>query len=335
MTAEVTRRGEPRVTICVPTIGRVEYLAHTRDSISAQTFGDFEVLVLDNASPRESQTLLAEWAERDARVRVLRVDPRIPMFENFNRGIRAGVGEYLTFCHDDDEMAPTMLAEHVAFLDAHPRVGFSGSNYEFIDEHDTVTEVRRPVARTEVWPGKQYIRAILKSGRNPLTMQSIFYRRAALGAEGIDLSLPIHFGDFVLLMRMAERWDVGLLDGLLVRVRRHAQQASSSMALSRGMELRREVLASYVDELAMRWPDERRFLRELQVRLAFAHQTGCLWGWVSAPDEREARACAEALGRTPVATAMRAALRAVDRVAPPSSKGRAALAAAARRLANA
>jgi hypothetical protein len=41
----------PKVTILVPTIGRVEYLSATRASIAAQTFGDYEVLVLDNASP--------------------------------------------------------------------------------------------------------------------------------------------------------------------------------------------------------------------------------------------------------------------------------------------
>lgn len=325
---------DPRVSICVPTIGRVEYLARTRDSISAQSFEDYEVLVLDNASPADSRALLEAWARTDARVRVLRVEPRIPMFENFNRGIHAARGEFLTFCHDDDLVAPDMLARHVAFLEAHPRVGFAGSNYEYIDENGNLLEVRLPIRRTEVWEGDRYIRALVRSGRNPLTMQSIFYRRGALGPEGIDLRLPIHYGDFVLLMRMAERWDVGLVAEPLCKVRKHAAQASSSMALSRGMKMRTEVLSAYIDELAMRRPASKLLVTELRASLGLAHRTGLLWGWVTAGDGAEARACAEALGRSPLDSAVGLALRGVDRFAPPASLGRTALVSAARRLAN-
>ncbi|HEY8078542.1 MAG TPA: glycosyltransferase family 2 protein, partial [Labilithrix sp.] len=275
----------PRVSILVPTIGRIEYLSQTCESIEAQTFGDFEVLVLDNASPPESRAVLEAWAKRDRRVRVLRVEPRIPMFPNFNRGIEAARGEYLTFCHDDDVIVPEFVARCVAFLDAHPRVGITGSNYAHIDEHGKLTEVRRPVRRTQVWPGRRYIRALLRRGRNPLTMQSIFYRRVALGPEGIDPKLSLHWGDFVVLMRIAETWDVGLLEEPLVHVRRHAAQASAAHAVSRGMEMRREMLERYVDELAERHPADAIFIRELRARIAVAHRTGMLWGWVVAGDD--------------------------------------------------
>ncbi len=138
------------------------------------------------------------------------------MFENFNRGIGAARGEYLTFCHDDDLVVPEFLARQVAFLDAHPTAGFSGSNYATIDDRGAVVETRSPVRRTELWSGRRYIRTLLRTGRNPLTMQSIFYRRSALPPGGIDLALPIHYGDFVLLMRIAETHDVGLAAWLCV-----------------------------------------------------------------------------------------------------------------------
>ena len=325
---------EPRVTVCVPTIGRLEYLAATRASIEAQTFAEFEVLVLDNASADDGRALLEDWAARDARVRVLRVEPRIPMFENFNRGLLAARGDYVTFCHDDDTVAPELLARQVAFLDAHPRAGFSGSNYDYIDERGQVIEQRRLVRATEVWSGLRYIRALVRSGRNPLTMQSIFYRRAALPAGGIDTRLPIHYGDFVFLMRMAESWDVGLVAESLVQVRRHAAQASSSMTLSRGIALRTEVLGAYVDELAARRPHARGLVAELRAGLALSHRTGLVWGWLSARDPEEARACARGLGSGPLDVALGAVLRGLGAIAPASGARRERLAAAARRLVN-
>src|SRR5689334_13001499 len=110
----------PLVTVCVPTIGRTEYLPFTIDALRAQTRGDYEILVLDNASPPDAQAQLEAWAAREPRVRVLRVDPRIPMFANFNRGIAAARGKYVTFFHDDDVYRPRFLELLVGALEADP-----------------------------------------------------------------------------------------------------------------------------------------------------------------------------------------------------------------------
>jgi len=323
----------PRVTVCVPTIGRIAFLASTRDSIAAQTFRDFEVLVLDNASPPDARVILEQWAAGDPRVRILRVEERVPMFQNFNRGIRAARGVYVTFCHDDDTVAASFLERQLAFMDAHPRVGFSGSNYDYIDENGAVTERRAPVARTEVWKGPRYIRALIRSGRNPLTMQSVFFRRAALSPSGIDEDLSPYYGDYVVLMRMAESWDVGLVAESLVKVRRHAAQASAGFPFSRGMRMRADVLRAYVDELAARRPTDKALVTELRASVALAHRTGLLWGWASAQDIVEARACIDGLGSTVIDVAVGAVLRGIDRIAPPATDNRRRLSNGMRRVA--
>jgi hypothetical protein len=164
-------------------------------------------------------------------------------------------------------------------------------------------------------------------------MQSVFFLREALG-PGIDLELPIHYGDFVFLMRIAERWDVGVVAEPLVSVRRHAAQASSALTLSRGISMRSSILRSYVEELAKRRPRECTLRAELEASLEFSHRTGMLWGWVSAPDDAEARACAAGLGNTLVDSAIAVVLRGIDRVAPAASYRRGGLQEAARRLAN-
>src|SRR5690242_20731661 len=95
-------RPAPAVTICVPTIGRTATLAATLDSIRAQSFPDYEVLILDNASVAGAQDIIRRFANNDDRISVLRVDHRIPMFDNFQRGVDQARGRYVTFFHDDD-----------------------------------------------------------------------------------------------------------------------------------------------------------------------------------------------------------------------------------------
>src|SRR5947209_6388379 len=111
---------QPKVTLLLPTIGRLDFIEDTKRSVGQQTYLDFEAIVLDNASDPKARRVLTEWAATDSRLRIDRVDSRIPMFANFNRGIRASSGEYVAFFHDDDLYHPRLLERAVEALDRHP-----------------------------------------------------------------------------------------------------------------------------------------------------------------------------------------------------------------------
>ncbi|HRG97326.1 MAG TPA: glycosyltransferase family 2 protein, partial [Polyangiaceae bacterium] len=285
--------GAPKVTICVPTIGRLEFLPAVKASIAAQTLGDFEVLVLDNASPEEVREDLAAWVREDPRVRVLRADERMPMWENFNRGVLGARGEYVAFCHDDDELCPTFLEKNVAFMDAHPRVGFCGSSHYDVGPDGAVLAVRDRVARTEAITGATFIGDLMRQGRSALAMQTVFFRRAVFPDGGFDTTVSRFFGDFLLLMRMAESWDVGFLAEPLVRVRLHPGQASL-MSLGASVPMRTEVFLAYIDELRAKGSPLDTRLFERQVRRLHVLHLG--WAWLAATGTDEARTCARAIG---------------------------------------
>jgi glycosyltransferase involved in cell wall biosynthesis len=300
----------PTVTVLVPTIGRAAYLPSLIAAAEAQTFRDVEFLVLDNASPAEVVAAhLTPWAERDSRVKVLRCEPRVPMFANFNRGVQAASGSLIAFFHDDDVYRPRFLERLVKAFEHRPRVGFAGSNYDFADETGQVTEERRWFRGDRAMPGLEYIEDVASRGRNIVPMPGLMFRREALG-PGFDLSLPIHFGDFVFLMRIAEQWDVGLVEEPIMAVRRHAEQASQSMPLSKSIPLRTQVLEDYLKDYRSRKPEQARFVRTLSRRVRLGHGTGLLWGWLTAAEPSEADACAVALG---AGSAVVAALEAIDR----------------------
>ena len=323
----------PLVSICVPTIGRAEYLPTTIRRVEEQTLRDFEVIVLDNAAPRDVvREFLEPFAKRDSRVRLERCEPRIPMFANFNRGLRAARGRYVVFFHDDDIYATDLLEQAVGVLDRHPRAAFFGTNYDFVDETGLVTEERRWIERDAVVPGRVYIEDVITRGRNLVPMPGIVFRHEVV-KDGFDEALPFHFGDFVLLMRMAEGHDVALHATPLVQIRRHHEQASQSMPLSRAIPLRTQVLVDYLREYEARHPEDAGLVRRLHRRVALGHRAGLAWGWVNALDPAEAEACAEGLGRGFLDASARRLLLGLDRVGARNALGSSRVRALIRRIA--
>src|SRR5262249_13650115 len=124
----------PKTTILIPSIGRMEFLLETKRCVSAQTRRDFKVVILDNASPEPAKQFFDRWASEDERVEVMRLDERIPMFSNFNRGMRSVTTEFVTFFHDDDVYRDRYVEVLVGLLEANPSAAFAGSNYDFVDE---------------------------------------------------------------------------------------------------------------------------------------------------------------------------------------------------------
>ena len=105
----------PLFSVIVPTYGRPEYLADCLASILEQTVEDFEVIVVDDASPEP-----VEPPAGDTRVRVLRRDTNGGPAAARNTGLEAARGTYLAFCDDDDLFSPNRLALALEGLERAP-----------------------------------------------------------------------------------------------------------------------------------------------------------------------------------------------------------------------
>ena len=188
----------------------------------------------------------------------------------------------------------------------------SGSNFDFIDETGRVIDERRWIARTELWSGPRYIRELVGRSRNTVPMPGLVFRRDAFGPEGFDESLPIYFGDFVLLMRAAEQRGMVACAEPVVHIRKHAGQASD-LRLSWSIGVRTEVLTRYLDELAAEGRIDARLIRSLRRRVSLTRRAALVWGWLSAEDASERAACLEGLGDRAPDQVARLALDWVDR----------------------
>lgn len=141
--APATAPRSPRVSIVLPTFDAGDQLAEAVQSVFAQTFGDFELIVVDDGSRDDTTRRL--MGLRDPRVTVVRqANQKLPTA--LNRGFALARGEYRTWISADNVCAPTMLTELVAALDAAPtaqlavagfeRIGARGEHRSFVTGQD-------------------------------------------------------------------------------------------------------------------------------------------------------------------------------------------------------
>ena len=98
---------EPTISIIVPVYKTEAYLEKCVDSILAQTFRDFELLLIDDGSPDNCPALCEEAAARDPRIRVIH-QKNAGLSAARNTGVEAARGEWIGFVDSDDSIAPEM-----------------------------------------------------------------------------------------------------------------------------------------------------------------------------------------------------------------------------------
>lgn len=133
----------PKVSVVTTVYNGEPYLDRAIPGMLAQTFDDFEWILVDDGSQDRTPQLLRELASRDSRVRVF-TPGRLGLAGAANYGVRQATGEYIARQDFDDSSYPDRLRLQVAFLDAHPKVGVVGGYYVLVDERRGERYVRMP-----------------------------------------------------------------------------------------------------------------------------------------------------------------------------------------------
>jgi glycosyltransferase involved in cell wall biosynthesis len=111
----------PPVAIGLPVYNGDKHIALTLDSILTQTFGDFELIISDNASTDRTEEICRDYAGRDSRIRYIRNPENLGASRNYNKVFEVSSGgKYFRWAAHDDLLGPTCLAKHKQALDEGP-----------------------------------------------------------------------------------------------------------------------------------------------------------------------------------------------------------------------
>jgi glycosyltransferase involved in cell wall biosynthesis len=122
----------PRVSVLLPVYNDSQYLRPSIDSILQQTFSDFELVIVDDASTDDTARIISQFT--DPRIRLIRNERNLGLAPSLNRAIAIARGKYLARQDADDIAMPQRFARQVEFLDVRPLVGVVGSRAMAIDE---------------------------------------------------------------------------------------------------------------------------------------------------------------------------------------------------------
>jgi len=130
----------PRVSIGMPVYNGAEYIREAIDSILAQTFTNFELIISDNASTDDTEEICRSYVAKDPRISYYRNEQNMGATWNMSRVVELARGEYFKWAHHDDTCAPTFLERCVEVLDREPSVILCYPRTHIIDEHSRIFE---------------------------------------------------------------------------------------------------------------------------------------------------------------------------------------------------
>ena len=219
----------PPVSVCVPTFNRAALLRTSLASILRQSFRDFELIVVDDASTDETPGVVAGL--REPRLRYERNERNLGQIANLNRCLALARGEYVCIFHDDDVYAPTILEREVAVLARHPGVGLVHTAVWMLTADGRVRRVHRVAERDYVRSGRERFMTYLGRAHD-IVFSTAMVRRACYEAVGgFDPRFILADGD--MWLRIALRADIAYIAEPLAGYRVHDVSASRTMTPAR------------------------------------------------------------------------------------------------------
>ncbi len=202
----------PKVSVLVSVYNGAKYLREAMDSVLAQTFTDFEFLIVDDCSNDNSPAILKEYADKDKRLRVITNEFNLGLTKNLNKMIREARGEYLARFDADDVCLPERFKKQVEFLDTYPKVGLVSLWAEIIDgEGKHLRDLKYPTTDKD-------LRAALIQ-YNPFFHPGLMMRKNACVEAGLYDESWRFAQDYELYFRIAKKWELANVPEILLRYR--------------------------------------------------------------------------------------------------------------------
>ena len=169
----------PEISIIVPIYKVERYLRECLDSILAQSFTDWECILVDDGSPASSPAICEEYAAADSRFRVIH-RPNGGLSAARNTGLREAKGRFIGFIDSDDWAAPDLFSRLHHLITSH---GTDMAQVGFINEYVGTSRRKPLVAHTIVLDQKGIIRELAHDKMLPNYMWNKLFRRECIGPD--------------------------------------------------------------------------------------------------------------------------------------------------------
>lgn len=251
----------PKISVIVPVYKVEQYLDRCVESILAQTFADFELILVDDGSPDNCPALCDAWAEKDSRIKVIHKENG-GLSDARNAGFAIAKGEWITFIDSDDYVHPAMLQ---ALYDAVMELGVKVSACGFIKTQGEPLE-ETPL-EAKLWSAEDFY---MQRNVNATVAWGKLYHR--------DVVLPypkgkLHEDEYVTYRILFACGKIAVIDGALYGY----YQNPGSITKSNWNPRRLDVLTAFLQQIAFFKENGYRECRRLRERICLENAADQLY----------------------------------------------------------
>ena len=211
----------PTISVVMSVFNAGANLRDAVESVLAQTFADFEFIIIDDGSTDASPQLLRDYAARDARIRVtLRGNKGLTV--TLNEGLQQARGEFVARMDCDDVCLPDRFRTQLDYLRADQRLVCAGGHFEMIDEKGRLLTRLRPPSDDAA------IQKLLLAGHTAICHPSAMMRREAVARVGGYDAYFKTTQDLDLWLRLGEVGRLGNVPEVVLKFRQHGGSVSET-----------------------------------------------------------------------------------------------------------
>jgi len=226
----------PKVSVIIPNYNHAPYLTRRIESILAQTYSDFELLILDDASLDDSRDIAQRYLA-EPRVRLeLNETNSGNAYLQWRKGLSLTSGKYVWIAESDDYAEPTLLERLVEKLEHNPPVGIAVCESEVVDETDRLIVPYGDIWKNNesfaeydlsfldreiVFSGPDYCRRLMIPWNTIPNASAVVFRRAAFEAIGGPVTHMKLCGDWFTYCKILMRFDIARIPDHLNYFRDH------------------------------------------------------------------------------------------------------------------
>lgn len=204
------------ISIVLPVYNGAKYLQESIDSVLAQTYRNWELLIVDDCSVDETPTIARKYVELDSRVKYFRNEENLRLPRNLTKGFSLTTGAYLTWTSDDNRYHPEALERMYQALQKNPQAQLVYTSFNVINENDDLVETY--IAKSPR----------LLVGFNVVGACFLYTRKVYETVGNYDHEM-ILVEDYDYWQRVAQHFDIIAITDVLYDYRRHSGALSSTM----------------------------------------------------------------------------------------------------------
>ena len=214
---------KPKISVLMPAYNAEKYIAESIESILNQTFTDFELIIVDDASKDSTWEIINRYSEKDTRIKAYRNEENIGVTKNRNSLIKKALGDYVAWQDADDISHPSRLELQHNFMQDNNNIGICGGYLEFFNQNGTIfiqkydekdVELRKKIFRYS--PVSQGVSMIRKN----VFLFTGLYNEQLDQAEDLEMTF-----------RIGSRYEFANIPLILLKYRKHTESISSKSIL--------------------------------------------------------------------------------------------------------